>query len=140
MPVEQPAAQRAIQPTVSAAQPAIPAELPAASAPARPVAASQAAFLPPTPPAPPEASAPARATARTAPVLLRDLPPDVRQQLPALKLSGSIHSPDPSKRLLIVDGQVAHEGDTVAPDLVLEQIQPRSAVFRFRQQRYEVPY
>lgn len=103
-------------------------------------------FIAPTPirratsAAPTLAAAPASAPVRSAPVPLKDLPPDLRQQLPPLKLSGSIYSPSAANRLVIVDGQVAHEGDAVAQDVVLEQIQPRSAVFRYRQHRVEVPY
>jgi general secretion pathway protein B len=73
-------------------------------------------------------------------VPLQALPPEIRQRVPTLKLSGSILSPRRADRLLIVDGQVAHEGDAVAPGVVLEQILPRSAVFRFQQHRFEVPY
>ena len=95
--------------------------------------------LMPTPPA----AVPVPAT-RPAPeasaVALQDLPAELRKQLPTLKLSGSIFSPNRANRLLLVDGQVAREGDTVAPGVVLDTIQPRSAIFRFRQYRYEVRY
>jgi general secretion pathway protein B len=42
--------------------------------------------------------------------------------------------------MLIVGGQILHEGDTIAPDLKLEQIRLKSAVFRFKAYRYEVSY
>jgi general secretion pathway protein B len=70
-------------------------------------------------------------------VARQDLPADVRQQLPALKLGGLVYSSQASKRLLIVDGQVLREGESAGAGVVLEQIQPRSAVFRFMRYRFE---
>jgi general secretion pathway protein B len=69
---------------------------------------------------------------------LQALPDEVRRQLPALKVSGSIHSRRAADRLLVIDGQVAREGDSVAPDLVLERIEPRSATFRYKHHRFEL--
>ena len=93
-------------------------------------------LLVPAPPVP----APASPASQAAVVGLQDLPAELRQQLPTFKMSGSIFSPNRANRLLLVDGQVAREGDTVAPGAVLDTIQPRSAIFRFRQYRYEVRY
>lgn len=84
----------------------------------------------------PAASAPASPP----PVLAyRDLPESVRRQLPAFKLGGSIYSERRTDRLLIVDGQLAREGDEVAPGLVLEQIGLRTAVFRHGTLRFDLP-
>ncbi|WP_234414006.1 general secretion pathway protein GspB, partial [Ideonella sp. A 288] len=113
-------------------EPSLPATPPPAAArsePVRPVA---------TPPTGPVAATASAAAPR--PIVAREaLPDDVRRRLPELRIGGSMHSPVPANRLLIVDGQVVREGDTVAPGLVIEQIRPRSAVFRFGTHRYEVP-
>jgi len=69
-----------------------------------------------------------------------ELPEDVRRSLPALPLGGAMYSKNAADRMLIVGGQVLHEGDTIAPDLKLEQIRLKSAVFRFKAYRYEVSY
>ncbi|HZY15775.1 MAG TPA: general secretion pathway protein GspB, partial [Ramlibacter sp.] len=69
-----------------------------------------------------------------------ELPPGVQSDLPKLKISGGVHSEDPAQRLLIVAGQVVHEGAELAPGVVLEQIRPRSAVLRFRGYRYSIVY
>ena len=89
----------------------------------------------PTAPAAP--SAPARAGAVTP---LNDLPPNVRAQLPHLAVGGAIYSDTPSARMVILNGQVFHEGDKPAADTVLEQIRLKSAVLNFRGQRYEVSF
>lgn len=89
----------------------------------------------PAPPAPrTEASAPARLPR------LAELPAALRQQLPPLQLSGSMHSPDARLRSLIINGQLYREGDLIAPGLKLEEIGPRSARLRFREQAFELSY
>ena len=41
--------------------------------------------------------------------------------------------------MLIVNGQVFREGSPLAPELQLEQIGAKAAVFSIRGQRFEVP-
>lgn len=65
-----------------------------------------------------------------------ELPDDIRRQLPALTVGGSMYSGKPADRLLILNGQVAHEGDKVGNDLVLQQIRLKSAVLNFKGYRY----
>ena len=69
-----------------------------------------------------------------------DLAPGVRSQLPALSIGGSSYSENPASRLLIVNGQVFREGDKLHPDLVLERIELKSAVLRFKDIRYRVSF
>ena len=85
--------------------------------------------------------APALAPKREArPVSVEDLPPDIKRALPALAISGAIHSAQASARMLIVNGQLLHEGDAVAPGLVLLSIGPKSALLRYRETRFTVSY
>jgi len=103
----------------------------------------------PAPPTKP-ASAPAgEAATRTAPAnaaaaadvriyARHELPDDIRRQLPALSIGGSIYSPTPANRFVVVNGAVVHEGGEVGPDHVLEQIKLKSAVLRFKGYRYEI--
>ncbi len=111
---------------------------PKAVAPAPPPAAAPA--QPPVehygaPPAP--APPPARPAAIPG---INDLPPDVRAQLPRLNVGGAIYSETPSARMVILNGQVFHEGEKPAADTVLEQIRLKSAILNFRGQRYEVAF
>ena len=115
---------------------------------ARPAAAAPATSPTPAPPpvehygAPVEATpAPAPAPARAAAVPnINTLPPDVRAQLPHLSVGGAIYSDTPSARMVILNGQVFHEGEKPAADTVLEQIRLKSAVLNFRGQRYEISF
>jgi general secretion pathway protein B len=71
---------------------------------------------------------------------LNELPDDLQREVPAMAISGSVYSPQPASRMLIVNGQVFREGSTLAAGLRLEQIGPKSAVFSVRGQRFELPY
>ena len=130
-------------PPVAAPVAAAPASvLPAAPAVTPPLVAPAAAAMPPRATAieaPPRAAVPASASA--APVLpFERLPDDVRRQLPRLAVDGSVYSEQHAQRILIIGGQLFHEGDAVAPGVVLERIEPKSAVFRWHDWRYTVAY
>lgn len=68
------------------------------------------------------------------------LPSQVRAALPPLSISGSIYSSDPRGRSLIVNGRLMREGSAVTPELTLEEIRLKSAIFAFRAYRFEVPF
>ncbi|WP_284618944.1 general secretion pathway protein GspB [Aquabacterium humicola] len=114
---------------VAAAPPAASAataRMPAASAAAARVPAASAATTPPP------------ATERLP--TLAELPEALRRQIPTLQPGGAMDSPQPSARLLIVNGQPFREGDQLAPGLTLLQIRLRSAVLDFRGTRFELRY
>ena len=71
---------------------------------------------------------------------LNELPDEVRKDLPALQIGGAMYSQTAANRMLIVNGQLFHEGDTLAPGLVLEQIKLRSAVLRLKGYRYGISF
>jgi general secretion pathway protein B len=137
-----PPATRPAPPAAVAATPA-PAPTPSPSSPAavaaRPAepAPVPATPIPPSTPSTPPQPAP-RAEARA--INFEQLPEDVRRALPPLAIGGAIYSDNPTSRMLIVGGQLLHEGDTAAPGVTLEQIKPRSAVLRWKQLRYEITF
>lgn len=101
---------------------------------AQPAAAMQAPRTPPTSaPAAVPASAPTPATERPA-LRLEDLPAAVRRTLPPLALGGVIHAERRADRMVILDGEVRREGELVAPDLVVERIEPRGVTLRHQGQ------
>ena len=150
-------------PVVAAVQvpaPPVPAAEPIP--PAAPVVERPAAVLPPIPPipapavapvvpagpapAPQPAPAPKAITPTKIPVepprvaTLSELPDTVRQQLPPLAISGSTYSENPLYRMVIVNGQVLHEGDTAAPGVVLDTIRPKDVVLRAQGYRFAMKY
>lgn len=85
----------------------------------------------------PQRNAPAPVAASTAqqpPV--RGLPADA----PKLVISGSVYSPDPAKRLLIVNGQVMREGADLGEGVVLREVKADSAVLGFKGSNYNVVF
>ena len=131
-------ATSASTPRVAPAPPLPPK--PAASKPAAPKPAARK-----TPPKPPVVAAPPPARAEAKPGLdstpvraFADLPEDLRRQVPAMTIGGSVYSPQPASRMLIVNGQVMREGATLAPGLQLESIGRQSAVFSIQGQRFEM--
>jgi len=118
--------------------PAPVAALPAPAAPAvavqpPPAAPHAAPALDPIPQAP-VAKEPERIPA------LKELPDELRRQLPALAIGGSMYSDDPARRMLIINGQLYHEHDTPAPGLTLEQIKLKAAVLRYQGQRFLINF
>jgi general secretion pathway protein B len=71
---------------------------------------------------------------------LRDLPEEIRRTLPNVAVGGSTYSTDRASRMLMINGQIFHEGDVVSNGLVLQQIKPRGAVFSFKGFRYETGF
>ena len=126
----------------AAAQPGPPAA-PARSVGAMPVPPRPVVREPMPPPPADDAPAPAGAATLAADAripTLAELPPALRAQLPPLAFGGATDSPQASARMLIVNGQVAREGDEIAPGLVLERIRLRSAQLRFQGRRFVVDY
>jgi general secretion pathway protein B len=71
---------------------------------------------------------------------LAELPDEIRRQLPNLAVGGSMYSTKPADRVLIINGHVLHEGDTIAPGLVLHQIRLKAAVLGFRDHRFTIAF
>lgn len=116
--------------------------LPSAPAPA-PVAAPPLPALPQQlQPQPITKAAPAAPAPTTeGPLPSKDsLPEALRRELPPLVTGGAMYSDTPANRMLIINAQVWHEGDKIAPNLTLEQIRLRSAVLVFKGQRFTLAY
>ncbi|RQP26078.1 general secretion pathway protein GspB [Piscinibacter terrae] len=110
-----------------------------------PVPATAQQSLPPVPAATtvqaPAAAAKPAPTASAARLPTQDeLPEDLRRQIPKFAVGGSIYSESAASRFIILNGQIFHENDKVLPDLVLEQIKLKSAVLRFRNQRFTISF
>ncbi|MEG1053239.1 MAG: general secretion pathway protein GspB [Janthinobacterium sp.] len=134
MPMPAPAPVAPVPPAATAAPvhharpvPEPKQETPGQTAPA-PVPAPAPA--PPTPAPAAEESVPA----------MRDLPEPIQRQIPPVAIGGYIYSKNPADRLLLIDKVLRHEGEELAPGLVLEKLQPKAAIFSFKGYRYRVPY
>ena len=69
---------------------------------------------------------------------LAELPQGLKQQLPALSLSLTVHSDDRASRLATVNGQTVREGQTLSEGVRVEEILPDSVVFTFQGYRFSL--
>lgn len=122
----------------------------------QPIAAPAVAPIPPAslqpktlpPPAPaanqkPTQIAPAPAPAATSSekvIALSELSPALQRELPPLVIGGSMYSDNAAERMLLIDKRLLHEGEEVAPGLVLEKLMPKEAVLRFRGTRFRINF
>ena len=116
------------------APPVVPQAKPAVVAPAPKPAPAVTGAPQANPAAPDNAKV---ATAPSTPVYaVGELPAAVREQLPALQLAGITYSSNSKYRMVIVNGQVLHEGESAGPGLVLERIESARTIWAFRGYRF----
>ncbi len=140
-PIQPPAQMPAPAPTLPASQ---PMSAPPQAQPSPPLATDSVKQSPPPQPvASRPSSTPKRTTPATTgtPILrLNELPEEVRRTLPNMVFGGAMYSDVPSKRMLIINGGVFHEGDQPMSGLSLDEIRLKSAVFSYQGQRFSVAY
>lgn len=91
-------------------------------------------------PGPVAATAPIQApSATTGTPLLYEMPLGTRQTLPPLKLSMHVYSPDPARRVVIIDGVRLLEGGTVSGELRVTQITADGVVLQLGDQQFLLP-
>jgi general secretion pathway protein B len=143
--VIEPAAPQPARVAGKAAEPARPVQRAAtparASHPSTPVRQDapqpvREAYAPAPVPNPAPAAAPAGDNVRT----LAELPESIQREVPRVAVGGYIYSSNPADRLLLVDKMLRHEGEQLAPGLVLEKLLPKGAVMNYKGYRYRVAY
>ena len=122
-----------VGPPIAEPAPARPVAAPPKPAPVAPKPVPAAAKAAPVAAAPNEAPAPED----TLPTL-RELPQALQQGLPQLTFGGYMYSKNPADRLLLIDKVLRHEGEEIAPGLVLEKLLPKAAVMNYRGTRYRM--
>ncbi len=65
-----------------------------------------------------------------------ELPPQIRGELPPMRISVHAYSRTPRDRLVDVNDKLLHEGDVLGPGLVLEAITPEGMVFNYKGTRF----
>lgn len=129
-PMQPPASQPRSAPPQAQPSPSIATDSVKQSPPQQPVASR--------PSSTPKSTTPA--TTGTPILRLNELPEEVRRTLPNMVFGGAMYSDVPSKRMLIINGGVFHEGDQPMPGLSLDEIRLKSAVFSYQGQRFSVAY
>ena len=91
-------------------------------------------------PVPVQTPAPAPVSAEDNIRFAKDLPQEIQQQLPRVGFGGYMYSDNAADRLVLVDKTLRHEGEEIAPGLMLEKLLPRGAILNFRGTRYRVAF
>ncbi|MBL8332261.1 MAG: general secretion pathway protein GspB [Rubrivivax sp.] len=131
-------------PVAAVAAPPAPAPLPPPPAPEPVVPAPPPPVAKPAPPpVSPPASRPAVAASEPASapaaIPLAQLGEPQRSAVVRLAIAGGVHSQDRTQSFVMVGGQLAREGDTLAPGIVIERIEPRAVLLRVGGQRVSAP-
>ncbi|MDP9108044.1 MAG: general secretion pathway protein GspB [Pseudomonadota bacterium] len=71
---------------------------------------------------------------------LAQLPDALQHELPPLAVGGSMYSDNPADRMLLIDKRLFHEGDEVAPGVVIETLLPKAAVLRYKGNRFRLVF
>ena len=105
----------------------------------RPTSAQAPEVKPPLPPG--IATVPAAQEAGTNRVYnVSELPENVRRDLPKFNVGGAMYSERAADRMVVLNGQVFHEGDALGKGIVLRQIRLKSTVLEFRGYRIEISH
>ena len=101
-------------------------------------------LAPTSAPTPAPTSAPTLAAERAvAPARLpslAELPEAQKRDVGALVVGGAMHAEQAAMRIVILNGQVFHEGDKLSAELQVQQIGLKSVVMSHRGQRFELPF
>ena len=71
---------------------------------------------------------------------IQDLPTNIQRELPQVSVNGYIYAKNPLDRSVLINKRLLHEGDTIAPDLVLEKMTPKGAILNFKGYRYRISF
>jgi general secretion pathway protein B len=71
---------------------------------------------------------------------IRDLPEAIQRELPPVTITGYLYARNPADRSALINKKLLHEGESVAPDLVLEKLTPKGAVLNYKGYRYRISY
>lgn len=69
---------------------------------------------------------------------LQELPPSIRQHLPAFSVSALLYSSNPGSRMVRINEQMMHEGQDLSAGLKLEEITRDGVVLRYQKYRFSV--
>ena len=74
----------------------------------------------------------------SAPLTIYEIPRDIRNTLPEIKVTLQVYAEEPENRFALVNGQRMVEGDTLPDGLVLKEIRQKGLVFTYRNYRFVI--
>jgi general secretion pathway protein B len=70
----------------------------------------------------------------------RDLPLNIQNEIPTVTVGGYIYSAKKEDCQLLINKLLLHEGEQIAPGLLLERMMPHSAILNYKGYRYRISY
>jgi general secretion pathway protein B len=71
---------------------------------------------------------------------LQNLPRTIQAEIPAIVVNGYIYAKNPLDRSVLINQKLLHEGDQIAPELILEKMLPKGAILNYKGFRYRVAF
>jgi general secretion pathway protein B len=71
---------------------------------------------------------------------VQDLPAAIQRELPPVTITGYLYARNPADRSAVINKKLLHEGESIAPDLVLDKLTPKGAVLNYKGYRYRISY
>lgn len=71
---------------------------------------------------------------------LQSLPQSIQREVPQISVNGYIYARNPADRTVLINKRLMHEGESIAPDLVLEKMTPKGAILNYKGYRFRVAY
>jgi general secretion pathway protein B len=65
-------------------------------------------------------------------VAMHELPPSIQREIPAIVISFHIYSSLPGERRVMINGEMARQGDFLTPGLSIEQITPDGVILGYK--------
>jgi general secretion pathway protein B len=95
----------------------------------------------PKPDTPPRATEPSEPTMSNQqhpelPVAAEELPTEINQQLPPMRISAHVYSDQPDQRFIIVNSRKLREGESTSDGLLLEEVRAEGSIFLYKGQRF----
>lgn len=69
-------------------------------------------------------------------ISMAELPPAIRQEIPAISIPVHTYSSTPAERIVGINDRLLQEGDYLAPGLKVEEIAPDGVIFRYKDYRF----
>ena len=113
---------------------------PTAARPAPPVKAAAPKIAEPIKPEEKKLPPPAAPFNKNRVVTLRELPEEIQKEIPTLAVGGYMYSDRHADRMLLVNKELYHEGNKVAPGLTLEKMTSDAAVFNYKGYHFRISY
>jgi len=67
---------------------------------------------------------------------LNELPPPIQREIPEISIAFHAYSSNPKERRVMINGDMAEQGEQLAPGLNLEQITPDGVILAYKGFRF----